>query len=558
MKQSTTKFTALLLCLVHLMPSQKPFAQTFGGAYQHGGINSTVNVSWKGIDASGNIMSILSFTGIVDVDPGTAILNLNASNGSFVLHKLAPSGILVSALQFNLPPDTRQVVLDAENNVYATGAFSCTIDVDPGPSFYYLTSAGYKDIFVLKLDNALNFSWAASMGGPGSDEGRHVATAASGQVYITGVFGNIGNTSLSPTADFDPDPVTSYILTSYSGQNGFICALDANGAFAWAQNQSVSRVETDNNGNVYLLGILGGSAAPPNTTYFSKMDAAGNGIWSKQVANTKLELTDFTINNAGEVLFSGGYNGSIFIGPYNLSAQTIQDPFYAKLDNTGNVVWAKNITGNGFAQHISYAVDGNLYMTGYISSTGNHDFDPGPGTAYLNSKGNMAAFIEKLSSTGQLIWVKQIGGETKSHTRGRFVLPAANGDIFTFLTFSGTVDFDPNGPKFNLTSKGTDFVVHKLTQTTTNPRMLNNLEVLQQQPLKIYSTMNNRSIRMKAPETGNGMVRLYDMAGKLLYQQPLRISEGQVIIIDPRVAKGSYVFQLTVNQKIYGSKFLIQ
>ena len=44
---------------------------------------------------------------------------------------------------------------DNLENVYSTGTFTGTIDVDPGIGVFYLASLSLKDIFVSKLDRSL-------------------------------------------------------------------------------------------------------------------------------------------------------------------------------------------------------------------------------------------------------------------------------------------------------------------------------------------------------------------------------------------------------------------
>ena len=60
------------------------------------------------------------------------------------------------------------IAVDDSGNVYTTGSFYGTADFAPGEeTTFNLTSAGYSDIFVSKLDSAGGFVWAKAMGGGG-------------------------------------------------------------------------------------------------------------------------------------------------------------------------------------------------------------------------------------------------------------------------------------------------------------------------------------------------------------------------------------------------------
>jgi len=59
------------------------------------------------------------------------------------------------------------IAVDGDGNVYTTGRFDGTVDFDPGPATFNLTSASspLPDIFISKLDSAGDFVWARRMGG---------------------------------------------------------------------------------------------------------------------------------------------------------------------------------------------------------------------------------------------------------------------------------------------------------------------------------------------------------------------------------------------------------
>ena len=120
------------------------------------------------------------------------------------------------------------MTLDAAGNVYTTGAFSGTIDADPGPGTFNLKAGGTGDVYVSKLDSSGSFVWAADMlrGALGSQGiGFAITVDGSGNVFTSGF--------LKGTADFDPGAGTSSLPNG--GQNdGFVCRLDSGGNFVWA------------------------------------------------------------------------------------------------------------------------------------------------------------------------------------------------------------------------------------------------------------------------------------------------------------------------------------
>jgi len=118
--------------------------------------------------------------------------------------------------------------------------------------------------------------------------------------------------------------------------------------------------------------------------------------------------------------------------------------------------WVKQVGGtdNDEANAITTDATGNIYVTGKFGSTA--DFDPGPGIANLTSQGIFDVFIAKLNSSGDLIWVKQLGGIGSLGSSDIVVDDAGN--VYTTGAFEGTADFDPGAGTANLTSNGADDV----------------------------------------------------------------------------------------------------
>ncbi len=128
--------------------------------------------------------------------------------------------------------------------------------------------------------------------------------------------------------------------------------------------------------------------------------------------------------------------------------------------------WVKSSGGTLSDEYYSMAIDssGNIYTTGYFMGT--VDFDPGLGASNLTSAGDGDIFVQKLDSSGNLIWVKKMGGTLSD--LGSHIALDAMGNVYVTGWFKGTADFDPGAATFNLNSAGNyDIFVLKLDSNGT-------------------------------------------------------------------------------------------
>ncbi|MCZ4317449.1 SBBP repeat-containing protein [Aequorivita viscosa] len=434
-------------------------------------------------DANGNVYTIGQFQGTVDFDPGAGTANLVAvGQGDIFIQKLDASGNFLWAKQMGGPDSDfgKSITTDAAGNVYITGSFRETVDFDPGVGTFNLTSAGWDDIFIQKLDSNGNFLWAKQMGAAGIDAGYSITLDATGNVYTTGYFEH--------AIDFDPGAGTN-ILTSAGGWDIFIQKLDADGNFIWAKQ--TGGIDWDNGfsiiidatGNILTTGNFqytvdfDPGAGTTNLTaegswdiFIQKLDADGNFLWAKQMGGPSEELSaSIATDTNGNVYITGYFQGTVDFDPGSetsyLTSSGGLDAFIQKLDVNGNFLWVKQLGSTGFDEGKSIVVDanGNVYVTGYFSHT--VDFDPGAGVANLTSEGGADIFILKLDTNGDFVWANRIGGSEDD--TGNCIFIAADGYIFTTGDFRETADFDPGPETSNLTSAGlTDIFILKLSETT--------------------------------------------------------------------------------------------
>ncbi len=149
---------------------------------------------------------------------------------------------------------------------------------------------------------------------------------------------------------------------------------------------------------------------------------------------------------------------TFYLASYNNSHNT----FITKFDVNGNLIWAKQLGGTISNIGRSICIDnyGNVYTTGEFRGT--VDFDPGPGTFYLEAGGDWPnAFISKLDADGNFVWAKVLESGLSSY--GYAIAIDIMGNLFTTGSFVGFADFDPGSEVFNLTSAGEDIFILKLT-----------------------------------------------------------------------------------------------
>jgi hypothetical protein len=174
------------------------------------------------VDLSGNVYTTGSYTDTVDFDPGPGTTNLfSVGIYNVFVSKLDAAGNFIWAKSMGGTSSSSggsSIAVDSFENVYLSGNFLDTADVDPGSGTVNLISLGSNDIFVAKLDAAGNFIWARSIGGTTFDLNYSIAIDGTNNIYTAGWF--------EGTVDFDPGPRTSN-LTSVGSHNMFLLKLGA-------------------------------------------------------------------------------------------------------------------------------------------------------------------------------------------------------------------------------------------------------------------------------------------------------------------------------------------
>ena len=435
------------------------------------------------VDGSGNVYTIGHIQDTVDFDPGPGEFNLTSVGSEDVfVSKLDSNGVFVWAKSMGgLGLDQGfGIAADGSGHVHTTGWFQDTVDFDPGPGVFNLTSSGESDAFVTKLDSNGNFIWAKSMGGLGPERANGIAVDASGNVHTTGRF--------EGEVDFDPGS-SAFNLTSSGGSDLFVSKLDSNGNFVWAKNMGGGRstgrgISVDGSGNVPTVGNFFGTANfDPGTgtanlitngdwdVFVSKLDSNGNFVWAKSMGGANIDQSNgIAVDDSGNVHTMGRFVGMVDFDPgpgaFNLASSGSADVFVSKLGIDGDFIWARSMGGSiqGLGYGIAVDTGGTVYTTG--SFLGTADFDPGTDSFSLTTIGRSDVFVSILDSQGDFVWAKRMGGPGNDQVAA--IAVDASGNVHTTGSFRDTADFDPGPGVFDLTSGGNeDIFVSKLGNFTS-------------------------------------------------------------------------------------------
>lgn len=137
------------------------------------------------ITVTGFTQGIVDF----DPGVGTATISAVGGEEGYVAHYSA-SGSYLWALRLGGSGNDRakKVDDDALGNIYVTGEFANTMDLDPGTATVNITSAGSTDVYVSKYSSTGNFMGGFGFGSTGADYSGGMVAGSGNSFWISGYF----------------------------------------------------------------------------------------------------------------------------------------------------------------------------------------------------------------------------------------------------------------------------------------------------------------------------------------------------------------------------------
>ena len=355
--------------------STLPFLQSAGGVSQDIGNSSAV-------DSAGN-----SYVAWYYDDGGDDDLFISKFDGSGALD-------WTTNAWWSGDDRANSIVVDNVGSTYVTWYFSGTA------VFWSITlvSAGNDDIFVIKLDNSGNILWATKMGGTSADRWKWIHLDDDGRILVTGYF--------RWTADFWVNS-----LISNGNSEAFLTILDGSGsiwwstAMWWASVDEGNYIAHDTSGDYIVTWFFSGTSTHGATTlvssgstdtFITKIDSSGSITWATKVGGWSSDVGNGIDIDVNDNIYITWYfwGAASQHGATVLSSNGNFDVFITKIDDSGNILWAKGVWGawNDRGLWISIDLIGNSYTTWYFNGSFTY------GAETVNSLWAEDVFVIKLDS----------------------------------------------------------------------------------------------------------------------------------------------------------------
>jgi gliding motility-associated-like protein len=202
--------------------------------------------------------------------------------------------------------------------------------------------------------------------------------------------------------------------------------------YGGAGNERAHSVQQTIDGGYVIVGETTSFGAGGKDWFVMKMNANGVEQWTKTYGGLLnedgLSVTIKQTNDGGYIIC--GYTESFGAG-------NLHDSYVLRIDNLGNILWEKRITGSNIDRFadVKELSNGDFIFTGSDASF---------------SAGNADAHVVKISSSGNLVWIQNLGTTLRDHATSILELPSGNYIVtgntnITSVRNGFLIKTDPNG-----------------------------------------------------------------------------------------------------------------
>ena len=398
------------------------------------------------------------------------------------------------------------------------GSFSESLNIGD----YNFTSTGKQDGFISKINENGTPSWVKIIKGLEDNVSNFILSDEQNNIYVSGYF--------KGQLIFDGDTLQNESVNNYSS---FVIKLNSNGEKIWIKkmgglqysNVFIYGMENAADESIFMAGSLLGfptfdigdtlEIGNKSNGFLAKMNENGNFNWVKPTGEFSGQFSNIAIDGDENIYITAnfGYNSthSAVLDTITIfSSGNFDDIVVAKFDKNANIQWAKVGGSFNFQDQpldIEVKNNGDTYIVGWFG--GDKLIWQ---TDTLFSFGGGDIFLVKFNTEGDLIWLKQAGGNPSDDVDEITDIDLQNEDIFCVGNFTNSCYFDTilldNGVN------GNGFLALLDESELTNIQTEHNSF----EKVLIYPNPTNRFLSILGMDTGLEEIEysIFDIYGKIL------------------------------------------
>ena len=276
----------------------------------------------------------------------------------------------------------------------------------------------FFSLFIFHFSFAQSWLWGKN--GEGNLKSIYANISVAGDKYGNAYMGGEYNT----TVIFYPDTLNYYY------HNAFLVKYDSSGSVLWAKQPTAITSSSsfgyadasDTFGNIFTAGCFfdgnlafGTDTLKVNTgiynVFLAKYNSSGQVLWARQSTgnNNWYYQYDVAADLAGDAFVTGYYEDTLKFGAYTLHSfyNTLNGMFLVKYDSAGNLLWATCSGGTGNMS--GYGVSADRLGNSFVTGIFANTVSLGSDT--LKSPGRQQIFLVKYDNGGNVLWARQSAGD---------------------------------------------------------------------------------------------------------------------------------------------------
>ncbi len=280
------------------------------------------------------------------------------------------------------------------------------------------------DAFVLKVNSEGQLRWMTYLGGEHDEDGSGIATDDAGNALVVGHTASVN----FPGRQNE----------THGGVEAFVAKIGPSGAHRWmyylggSGNDYAQGVDVNAAGDALITGYthsndfegrinsFHGTNVPE--VFVVKADPSGQLLWMTYLGGTGPDYGHgVAVSRDDRAIVTGYTTSSDFEGRTNQSHGS-RDAYVASVSSVGALQWMTYCGGSGMDESFGIAADGagNALITGQTRST---NFQ---GAVNSYHGGDRDAFAQKVSSLGEVVWMRYLGGDNDEWAQAIAVGPLGN------------------------------------------------------------------------------------------------------------------------------------